>query len=83
MTSRPIDAAVVEAFLAAIAPVNVRVATQVMDQMEQERQITTSRRQRSLWKIRQSCSVTRKRPRRGFTGTSPGEMLDHEHRTWR
>ena len=46
MTSRPIDAAVVEAFLAAISPVNVRVATQVMDQMEQE--LVSQRRQREL-----------------------------------
>ncbi len=46
MTSRPIDAAVVEAFLAAITPVNVRVATQVMDQIEQE--LVCQRRQREL-----------------------------------
>jgi DNA invertase Pin-like site-specific DNA recombinase len=46
MTSRPIDAAVVEAFLAAISPVNVRVATQVMDQIEQE--LAGQRRQREL-----------------------------------
>ena len=46
MTSRPIDAAVVEAFLAAITPVNVRVATQVMDQIEQE--LVCQKRQREL-----------------------------------
>jgi DNA invertase Pin-like site-specific DNA recombinase len=46
MTSRPIDAAVVEAFLAAISPVSVRVATQVMDQIEQE--LAGQRRQREL-----------------------------------
>jgi hypothetical protein len=46
MTSRPIDTAVVEAFLAAISPVNVRVATQVMDQIEQE--LVSQRRQREL-----------------------------------
>ena len=46
MTSRPIDAAVVEAFLAAVSPVNVRVATQVMDQIEQE--LISQRRQREL-----------------------------------
>ena len=46
MTSRPIDAAVVEAFLAAVSPVNVRVATQVMDQIEEE--LTSQRRQRAL-----------------------------------
>jgi DNA invertase Pin-like site-specific DNA recombinase len=46
MTSRPIDAAVVEAFLGAITPVNVRVATQVMDQIEQE--LVCQRRQREL-----------------------------------
>jgi hypothetical protein len=36
MTSRPVDAAVVEAFLAAISPSSVRVATKVLDQVEQE-----------------------------------------------
>jgi DNA invertase Pin-like site-specific DNA recombinase len=46
MTSRPIDAAVVEALLAAISPANVRVATQVMDQIEQE--LVSQRRQREL-----------------------------------
>jgi len=46
MTSRPIDAAVVEAFLAAISPANVRVATQVMDQIEQG--LVSQRRQREL-----------------------------------
>ena len=46
MTSRPIDAAVVEAFLAAISPVNLQVATRVMDQIEQE--LVSQRRQREL-----------------------------------
>ena len=46
MTSRPIDAAVVEAFLTAVSPANVRVATQVMNQIEQE--LTSQRRQREL-----------------------------------
>jgi hypothetical protein len=46
MTSRPIDAAVVEAFLTAVSPVNVRVATQVMDQIEEE--LITQRRQREM-----------------------------------
>jgi hypothetical protein len=46
MTSRPIDAAVVEAFLMAVSPANVRVATQVMNQIEQE--LSSQRRQREL-----------------------------------
>src|SRR5919109_5155545 len=46
MTSRPIDRAVVEAFLTAVSPVNVRVATQVMDQIEQE--LISRHRQREL-----------------------------------
>jgi hypothetical protein len=46
ITSRPIDAAVAEAFLAAISPVNFRVATQVMNQIEQE--LVSQRRQREL-----------------------------------
>jgi Recombinase zinc beta ribbon domain len=36
MTSRPVDAAVVEAFLAAVSPISLRVATQVLDQVEQD-----------------------------------------------
>jgi len=46
MTSRPIDAAVAEAFLVAISPVNLKVATQVMDQIDQE--LVSHRRQREL-----------------------------------
>jgi DNA invertase Pin-like site-specific DNA recombinase len=46
MTSRPIDAAVAEAFLVAISPVNLKVATQVMDQIDQE--LVSQRRQREL-----------------------------------
>jgi DNA invertase Pin-like site-specific DNA recombinase len=46
MTSRPVDAAVAEAFLAAISPVNLKVAKQVMDQIEQE--LISQRRQREL-----------------------------------
>jgi Recombinase zinc beta ribbon domain len=46
MTSRPIDAAVVAAFLTAVSPVNVRVATQVMNQIKQE--LISQRRQREL-----------------------------------
>jgi hypothetical protein len=46
MTSRPIDAVVVEAFLTAVSPASVRVATQVMDQIEHE--LASQRRQREL-----------------------------------
>ena len=46
MTSRPIDTAVVEAFLAAVSPVSLRVATQVMEQVEQD--LSSQRRQREL-----------------------------------
>ncbi|MBV8845335.1 MAG: recombinase family protein [Bryobacterales bacterium] len=46
MTSRPIDAAVVEAFLTALSPVSLCVATQVMEQVEQE--LRRQRRQREL-----------------------------------
>jgi Recombinase zinc beta ribbon domain len=46
MTSRPIDAAVVEAFLAALSPASLRVATQVLEQVEQE--LRSQRRQREL-----------------------------------
>ena len=46
MTSRPIDAAVVEAFLAAVSPISLQVATQVMEQVEQD--LISQRRQREL-----------------------------------
>jgi len=46
MTSRPIDAAVVEAFLAAVSPISLRVSMQVLDQVEQD--LIAQRRQREL-----------------------------------
>jgi DNA invertase Pin-like site-specific DNA recombinase len=46
MTSRPVDAAVVEAFLAAVSPISLRIATQVLDQVEQD--LIVQRRQREL-----------------------------------
>jgi DNA invertase Pin-like site-specific DNA recombinase len=46
MTSRPIDAVVVEAFLEAVSPVSLRVAMQVMDQVEED--LIGHRRQREL-----------------------------------
>ena len=46
MTSRPVDAAVVEAFLTAISPISLQVATRVLDQVEQD--LIIQRRQREL-----------------------------------
>jgi DNA invertase Pin-like site-specific DNA recombinase len=46
MTSRPVDAAVAEAFLEAISPMSMQVATRVMDQIEQD--MEAQRRQREL-----------------------------------
>jgi DNA invertase Pin-like site-specific DNA recombinase len=46
MTSRPVDAAVVEAFLGAVSPISLRVAMQVLDQVEQD--LIAQRRQREL-----------------------------------
>lgn len=46
MTSRPIDAAVVEAFLAAVSPISLRISMQVLDQVEQD--LMAQRRQREL-----------------------------------
>lgn len=46
MTSRPIDAVVAEAFLAAVSPVSVRVSMRVLDQVEQD--LIAQRRQREL-----------------------------------
>jgi len=46
MTSRPIDAAVVEVFLGAVSPLSLRVAMQVLDQLEQD--LIVQHRQREL-----------------------------------
>jgi hypothetical protein len=46
MTSRPVDAAVVEAFLTAASPINLQVATRVLEQVEQD--LMVQRRQREL-----------------------------------
>ena len=46
MTSRPVDAAVVAAFLGAVSPISLRVAMQVLDQVEQD--LIAQRRQREL-----------------------------------
>jgi DNA invertase Pin-like site-specific DNA recombinase len=46
MTSRPVDALVVEAFLAAVSPGGLRVAMRVLDQVEQD--LIAQRRQREL-----------------------------------
>jgi DNA invertase Pin-like site-specific DNA recombinase len=46
MTARPVDAAVVEAFLGAISPGGLRVAMRVLDQVEQY--LIAQRRQREL-----------------------------------
>src|ERR1700704_6134356 len=46
MTSRPVDAAVVEAFLTAVSPISLQVATGVLDQVEQD--LIVQRRQRDL-----------------------------------
>ena len=44
--SRPVDAAVVATFLGAVSPISLRVATQVLDQLEQD--LIAQRRQREL-----------------------------------
>jgi DNA invertase Pin-like site-specific DNA recombinase len=46
MTSRPVDAAVEEAFLEEISPMSLQIATRVLDQIEQD--LTAQRRQREL-----------------------------------
>jgi hypothetical protein len=46
MTSRPVDAAVIEAFLTALSPISLRVAIQVLDQVEQD--LKVQHRQRDL-----------------------------------
>jgi DNA invertase Pin-like site-specific DNA recombinase len=46
MTSRPVDAAVVEVFLTAVSPISLQVATRVLDRVEQD--LIVQRRQRDL-----------------------------------
>ena len=46
MTSHPIDAAVAEAILAAVSPISLRVATEVLNQVEED--LIAQRRQREL-----------------------------------
>jgi Recombinase zinc beta ribbon domain len=46
MTSRPVDAALVEAFLTAASPMSVQVAMRVLDQVQQD--LIVQRRQREL-----------------------------------
>jgi hypothetical protein len=46
MASRPVDAAVVQAFLDAVSPVSMPVAMRVLDQIEQD--LASQRRQRAL-----------------------------------
>src|ERR1035437_3782577 len=46
MTSRPADAAVIEAFLTALSPISLRVAIQVLDRVEQD--LKVQHRQRDL-----------------------------------
>ena len=46
MTSRPVDAAVVEAFLDAVSPTSLKVAVRVVDQIEQD--LAAKRRQQQM-----------------------------------
>lgn len=46
MTSRPVDAAVIEVFLTAVSPISLQVAARVLDQVEQD--LIVQRRQRDL-----------------------------------
>ncbi|HXJ86689.1 MAG TPA: recombinase family protein [Candidatus Binatia bacterium] len=71
MTSRPIDAVVAEAFLVAISPVNLQVATQVMDQIEQE--LVSRRRQREL-QLEQARYEARLAQRQ-YDGVDPSNRL--------
>jgi DNA invertase Pin-like site-specific DNA recombinase len=71
MTSRPIDAAVVEAFLAALSPMSLRVATQVMEQLEQE--LRSQRRQRELQ--REQARYEARLAQRQYDAVDPANRL--------
>src|SRR5207249_3105806 len=66
MTSRPVDAAIVEAFLAAVSPISVQVSMQVLDQAEQD--LSAQRRQRELQleQARYEARLAQRRFRRSF-----------------
>jgi len=71
MTSRPVDAAVVEAFLAAISPGGLRVAMRVLDQVEQD--LIAQRRQREL-QLEQARYEARLAQRQ-YDAVDPGNRL--------
>jgi len=71
MTSRPIDAAVVEAFLSAVSPSNLRVSMQVLEQVEQD--LLVQRRQREL-QLEQARYEVRLAQRQ-YDAVDPGNRL--------
>jgi hypothetical protein len=71
MTSRPVDAAVVEVFLGAVSPLSLRVAIQVLDQLEQD--LIAQRRQREL-QLEQARYEARLAQRQ-YDGVDPANRL--------
>jgi DNA invertase Pin-like site-specific DNA recombinase len=71
MTSRPVDAAVVEVFLAAISPLSLQVTTQLLDQVEQH--LVVQRRQREL-QLEQARYEARLAQRQ-YDAVDPGNRL--------
>ena len=71
MTSRPVDAAVVDVFLAAISPLSLQVTTQLLDQVEQD--LVVQRRQREL-QLEQARYEARLAQRQ-YDAVDPGNRL--------
>jgi DNA invertase Pin-like site-specific DNA recombinase len=71
MTSRPVDAAVVEAFLTAVSPMSLQIAIRVLDQVEQD--LAVQRRQRDL-QLEQARYEARLSQRQ-YDGVDPGNRL--------
>jgi DNA invertase Pin-like site-specific DNA recombinase len=71
MTSRPVDAAVVDVFLAAISPLSLQLTTQLLDQVEQD--LVVQRRQREL-QLEQARYEARLAQRQ-YDAVDPGNRL--------
>jgi DNA invertase Pin-like site-specific DNA recombinase len=71
MTSRPVDAAVVEAFLAAVSPVSLRVAIQVLDQVEQGLKVQHRQRELQLEQARYEARLAQ----RQYDAVDPANRL--------
>jgi DNA invertase Pin-like site-specific DNA recombinase len=71
MTSRPVDAAVVEAFLAAVSPLSLAVSLQVLEQVESDLAAQQRQRQLQLEQARYEARLAQRR----YDAVDPGHRL--------